>query len=183
MYIGCESIVMKNFGTVLLLAFLIISCNKEESFSKNTESSFENILDHTDTLSIDSRFEDCGEWGGHDEQIKIYSSDKKEILNYIKYKVDCGNRNHLGQIIQTKAFSKTIILSKAQNKAIMDYINNLLKLKFIKQSFGNSGNSFSIERSDGSLHISHYGSSRLLLDNYNALMNNLGFDSVKINKN
>ncbi|MCJ8153565.1 hypothetical protein MKJ01_07280 [Chryseobacterium sp. SSA4.19] len=172
---------MKNFGTVLLLVFLLISCNKEEPFSKNTEYSFEDILDHTDTLSINSRFDECGEWGGHKEYIKIYSSDKKEILKYTKYKVNCGNTNHVGQIIQTKDFSKTIVLSKAQNKAVMYYMNNLLQLKFITQSFGNSGNSFSIKRSDGSLHISHYGSSRLLLNNYNALMNALDFDSIKIN--
>ncbi len=171
---------MKIFITTLLLVFLIISCNKEESVSQHSEYLFENILNHNDTIFIESQFQDCGEWGGHKEHIKIYYSEKKILLNYIKYKVNCGNRNNVGQIIQEKDFSKTIVLSEIQSRGIMNYINNLMKLKFISESFGNSGNSFIVKNSTGSLHISNYGSTSLLLNNYNTLMDVLDFQTVRI---
>ena len=172
---------MKNFITSLLILFLIISCNREKSVSQHSEYLFENILTHNDTIFIESQFQDYGEWGGHKEHIKIYYSQKEIILNYIKYKVNCGNRNNLGQIIQKKDFSKTIVLSEIQSRNLMNYINNLMKLKFINQSFGNSENSFVVKNSTGSLHISHYGSNSLLLNNYNTLMHALDSQTVRIN--
>lgn len=48
----------------------------------------------------------------------------------------------------------------------------------MENEFGNSGNSFSVEDSENQLKISHYGSSSILMENYNDLMNKLGFPSV-----
>lgn len=60
----------------------------------------------------------------------------------------------------------------------MNYINNLMHYKFMENEFSNSGNSFSVEDSENQLKISHYGSSSILMENYNDLMKKLGCPSV-----
>lgn len=164
---------MKNCFAILLL-ILFISCSK----SSNINYSFDNILSYKDTLFIKSRFADCGEWGGHNEIIKIYSEKEKTKLTYTKYKVDCGIRDNKGSIVQNEEVKKNIVLSTSQKDGLMNYINNLMHYKFMENEFGNSGNSFSVEDSENQLKISHYGSSSILMENYNDLMKKLGCPSV-----
>lgn len=166
---------MKNYFLVLLLT-LILSCSK----SSNIKYSFDNILSYEDTVLIKSKFADCGEWGGHDEIIKIYSENKLTKLVYTKYKVNCGVRDDKGSIVQNEEVRKKIVLSTSQKVGLMNYINNLMHYNFMENEFGNSGNSFSVEDSENQLKISHYGSSSILMENYDDLMQTLGFPTVVV---
>ncbi|MEA1850246.1 MULTISPECIES: hypothetical protein [unclassified Chryseobacterium] len=166
---------MKNYFLVLLLT-LILSCSK----SSNIKYSFDNILSYEDTVLIKSKFADCGEWGGHDEIIKIYSENKLTKLVYTKYKVNCGVRDDKGSIVQNEEVRKKIVLSTSQKVGLMNYINNLMHYNFMENEFGNSGNSFSVEDSENQLKISHYGSSSILIENYDDLMQTLGFPTVVV---
>ncbi len=166
---------MKNYFLVLLLT-LILSCSK----SSNIKYSFDNILSFEDTVLIKSKFADCGEWGGHDEIIKIYSENKLTKLVYTKYKVNCGVRDDKGSIVQNEEVRKKIVLSTSQKVGLMNYINNLMHYNFMENEFGNSGNSFSVEDSENQLKISHYGSSSILMENYDDLMQTLGFPTVVV---
>jgi len=166
---------VKNYFSVLLL-ILILSCSK----TSNIKYSFDNILSYKDTLLIKSRFADCGEWGGHNEIIKIYSENKLTKLVYTKYKVDCGVRDDKGSIVQNEEVRKKMVLSTSQKVGLMNYINNLMHYNFIENELGNSGNSFSVEDSSNQLKISHYGSNSILMENYNDLMKRLGFPSVVV---
>ncbi|WP_312173852.1 hypothetical protein [Chryseobacterium sp.] len=166
---------MKNYFLVLLLT-LILSCSK----SSNIKYSFDNILSYQDTVLIKSKFADCGEWGGHDEIIKIYSENKLTKLVYTKYKVNCGVRDDKGSIVQNEEVRKKIVLSTSQKVGLMNYINNLMHYNFMENEFGNSGNSFSVEDSENQLKISHYGSSSILMENYDDLMQTLGFPTVVV---
>lgn len=94
---------MKNCFAILLL-ILFISCSK----SSNINYSFDNILSYKDTLFIKSRFADCGEWGGHNEIIKIYFEKEKTKLTYTKYKVDCGIRDNKVSIVQNEEVKKRL---------------------------------------------------------------------------
>jgi hypothetical protein len=171
---------MKNVLSILILLFLVNCSNKETD--QLLKYSFDNILSYNneDTLFIKSRFADCGEWGGHEEIIKIYRSERKIKLAYTKYKVDCGIRDSLESLIQTKDTVNNITLSNSQQTSVMNYMNNLMKLKFINHEFSNSGNFFSVEDSKERLRFSQYGNNIHLLDNYNSLMTNLGFSKVVI---
>lgn len=171
---------MKLLFSIILLIFLI-SCY-EDSRQKYTNYAFKNVLHYQDTLIFKSRFEDCGEWGGHEEEMKIYRSGKEIILHYIRYSVNCSERNGSGSIIQHKKSSDRLYLSDSQNRAVMDYMTALMKLKFMQQPVGNSGNRFSVENTAGDLRLSCYGSSNVLLDNYNILMEQLHFDKVEIHQ-
>ena len=166
---------MKNYFLVLPLT-LILSCSK----SSNIKYSFDNILSYEDTVLIKSKFADCGEWGGHDEIIKIYSENKLTKLVYTKYKVNCGVRDDKGSIVQNEEVRKKIVLSTSQKVGLMNYINNLMHYNFMENEFGNSGNSFSVEDSENQLKISHYGSSSILMENYDDLMQTLGFPTVVV---
>lgn len=166
---------MKNYFLVLPLT-LILSCSK----SSNIKYSFDNILSYEDTVLIKSKFADCGEWGGHDEIIKIYSENKLTKLVYTKYKVNCGVRDDKGSIVQNEEVRKKIVLSTSQKVGLMNYINNLMHYNFMENEFGNSGNSFSVEDSENQLKISHYGSSSILIENYDDLMQTLGFPTVVV---
>ncbi|WP_346983276.1 hypothetical protein [Chryseobacterium sp. POE27] len=166
---------MKNYFAFLFL-ILISSCSK----NSNVNYSFDNILSYKDTLFIKSKFADCGEWGGHDEIIEIYSENKQTKLIYTKYNVDCGVRDNKGSIVQNEEIKKNIVLSASQKVGLMNYINNLLHYTFMDNEFGNSGNSFSVEDSENQLKISHYGSSNILMENYKDLMKKLGFPSVVV---
>ncbi|WP_267402284.1 MULTISPECIES: hypothetical protein [unclassified Chryseobacterium] len=172
---------------ILLFSFLLFtSCSNKKSLEtphvEQPKYSFENILSFNkeDTLFIKSQFEDCGEWGGHEELMKIYRSDKKLKLTYIKFKVDCGVRDSLGSIIQTKKFTRHILLSNSQQLALMKYMNDLMKFKFLDEEISHSGNSFSLSNTKGDLKISHYGNQPILIDSYNSLMITLKQSKVNI---
>lgn len=169
------------FFFFIIFFLMLISCRKN-SESAAMEYAFENVLHDNDTLLITSRFNDCGEWGGHEEKMKLYRSGREIILNYIKYSVNCSERNASGSIIQHKESANSFYLSDSQSKAVMNYMTALIKLKFTEQPIGNSGNMFSVENTAGDLHLSCYGSSYLLLDNYNILMEKLHFDKVQIHQ-
>lgn len=175
---------MKIIYSICLLSF--ISCTNKEISEKNNSGqpkySFENIFSYSneDTIFIKSRFTDCGEWGGHEELIKVYRLERKIGLAYIKYKVTCGNMDSSGSLIQTKKMTRNFTLSDSQQLSLMNYFNNLMKFKFIGKEFGNSGNSFLIEDSKGKLRLSQYGNNIQLLNNYNSLMKSLDLPKVTI---
>jgi len=62
----------------------------------------------------------------------------------------------------------------------MNYINTLMKAKFLDKEISNSGNSFSLSNVKGDLRFSYYGDHSLPLSNYNDLMAILKFPKVVI---
>lgn len=164
--------------------FFFFNCSEktphEIASSDQLEYSFEHILSYNneDTIFIKSQFPDCGEWGGHEELIKIYRFEKKINLDYEKFKVDCGVRDSSGSIVQTKKISDKIVLSNVQQSALMKYINNLIKFKFLNSAISNSGNFFILNNTKEDLMISHYGNQPMLVSNYNDLMTALKLPKV-----
>ena len=89
---------MKN---ILFFCLLItfFSCSKKElNLEKNLEKyDFDNLyeVNYEDTLYIKSKFSECGEWGGHDEVIKVFLvKERKTMLRFERNEViDCDIRN------------------------------------------------------------------------------------------
>jgi hypothetical protein len=63
---------MKYLMTLSVL-FCILACKKNEK-KVAVDYNFNNIyeVNYRDTVYIKSQFSECGEWGGHDEIIKIF---------------------------------------------------------------------------------------------------------------
>ncbi|MBW8524825.1 hypothetical protein K0U91_08640 [Chryseobacterium chendengshani] len=175
---------MKTLISILILSFLVSCSDKEivKEIDQKEKYSFDNILSYNneDTIFIKSQFADCGEWGGHEELIKIYRLEKQIELSYTKFGADCGIRDSLGSIIQVKKLNKKISLSSSQQLMLMNYINNLIKLKFVDEEMSNYGNFFYLNNTKVDLKLAHYGNQPLLLANYNTLIFALALQKVKI---
>ncbi|PWN69916.1 hypothetical protein C1631_007840 [Chryseobacterium phosphatilyticum] len=178
---------MRNLS-ILFILILLTSCSdtttREKSNVRPTQYSFDNMIPDysTDTLFIKSSFADCGEWGGHEELIKIYRLEKKFKLTYIKYEVNCEARDQFG-LTQIEKFNKNITLSQFQKMALMNYMERLMKSQFLDKEISHSGNYFSLENTKGNLKISYGGNHPLLLENYNDLLFKLEFPKVVIQQN
>ncbi|WP_185288531.1 hypothetical protein [Chryseobacterium lactis] len=177
---------MKHLSILFILLFVSCSDHKtsEKSSSGQAKYSFDNILPtySTDTLFIKSSFADCGEWGGHEELIKIYRSEKKLKLTYIKYEVNCRTRDQSG-LLQVEKLKKDITLSRFQKMALMNYMECLMRSQFLDKEISHAGNSFTLESTKGNLKISNGGNNPLLLEHYNLLMTKLEFQKVIIEEN
>lgn len=86
---------------------------------------------------------------------------------------DCFDKTNEGEILQTSTIKKEIALSDFQKQALMNYINDLMKSKFIENPISHSGNRFSIEDSKGNLKISVFGNKEHNINLYNELLNKL----------
>lgn len=170
---------MKNI--ILLFALLILSsCNRGESQSNEKEK--ETVLSDSinlstlianDTLYISARFDECGEWGGHQEILEIFDGkDKKLYLNYKKNTADC---NKVEELYNAKlSVVKKIELNNQHQKAINEYMFKLLKSKLREEFPGHSGKEFGILRTDSTFFINVYDNNPENPINYNTLMGNLG---------
>ncbi len=173
---------------LFLTMFFFLNCSEKTPHeivnSDQIKYSFEHILNYNneDTIFLKSQFDDCGEWGGHEELIKIYRSKRKITLTYKKFGVDCGVRDTTGTIVQNMKASENISLSNSQQLALMKYINDLIKFKFLNAEMSNSGNFFSLNNTKEDLKISHYGNQPLLLKSYNDLMTVLKLPKVNSEK-
>lgn len=173
---------MKNLALIFSILF-IFSCTEtgKELTSKDLEISnnfnFENLRDvnYEDTLYIKTRFSECGEWGGHDEIIKLYFvKDKRTIMQFKRNEINnCDERNDKGEIIKKIALEKQILLSKTEKKAVMIYINNLTKSKFLESGFSNAANCFTVESSNKNFRISTCNNQVFNLESYNNLLKDL----------
>lgn len=170
--------------SVLFIFILFVSCSDHKTSSAQTKYCFDNVLPNysTDTLFIKSRFADCGEWGGHEELIKIYRSEKKLKLTYIKYEVNCRTRDQSG-LLQVEKLNKNIKLSRFQKLALMNYMESLMKTQFLNKEISNAGNYFTLEDTKGNLKLTCGGNNPLLLEHYNLLMTKLEFPKVTIQEN
>jgi hypothetical protein len=112
----------------------------------------------TSNLKIEARFDECGEWGGHKEEI-IISSDKKENIyaTYNIYPFNCDSLDYYySKRDLTPISSTTILLTDKTKKSIVDYIHRLTQSKISERFPGHAGNLFSLVNTDSSLNIQVY---------------------------
>lgn len=127
---------------------------------------------------IKTRFNECGEWGGHFEKMKIYAThkSKKFYLDYKKTKVDCNLAESGNVYSQDTIITKTIELNRANDKAIVNYLESLVKSKITSRFPGHSGNYFEAEKSDSTLTVKSYDSRKSSMENYLKLIKKLNLD-------
>lgn len=168
------------FITLILFA---LACNKKQEKISNTEIEGDSVFfdpinlgssGSKENLEINSFFSECGEWGGHSEKMIIYATRNEQFyLNYEKTKIDCNKRDNKGVNIQTVILKKTIKLNTKEKKAITNYMQRMVLSKLAERFPGNSGNEFSIIKSDSTFVIDVYDSNDYNLKSYNELLSEL----------
>ncbi|WP_125916888.1 hypothetical protein [Hymenobacter coccineus] len=137
-------ILKKHFAFFILLQIVCGCNNSDKTEIKNASRN----LIINDTLKLSAHFDECGEFGGHREQIRIYnlrSTNPNGVLNIL-------NADLLVDTIKCpsnrkRKFKKTKTKRLADNdKAIvLDYMNDLFEHSFNEELISNAGKSYTIE--------------------------------------
>ena len=166
------------FLLFIISSFLLSNCGqKAKQKIKNSESRIFDFLKLTksDTIRIDARFDECGEWGGHKEEIIIDADEKWNIYVHHKiYPYNCDSLKfyYLNDNLRAK-FDTTISLTDKKKQAIIEYIQRMAISKTVETFPGHAGNYFSVVTSDSTLIIKIYDDKRSNVDSYNELVSDL----------
>ena len=157
---------MKNILAKILLPLIVFSCGNEklpkgeylesDKVIKQIDSTSTDWMDQTsdhlktplgrvmgsEVLILNASLDECGEWGGHHETIKIYRKENQELwLDYTEDQVDCEK-------ISTDDF-RTVIkegsqaLSVKDEEKVINYLQQLVKANFAFHTFIHGGSSYS----------------------------------------
>jgi hypothetical protein len=91
-------------------------------------------MDQTSNLSIEARFSECGEWGGHKERIIVFADTNMNIhARYLVYPYNCdslkfyyGNEN-LFPVVDT-----TIRVGDSEKQSLTDYLQRIMEAKWLR---------------------------------------------------
>ena|SRR5690606_4404549 len=178
--------------TIFLVLFLIIlnSCNEKKIDTENKIIKEEIIFFEPADLGafgsdtrfiIYAHFDECGEWGGHEESFEIFSKeDKNFYAKYLRTKVDCEK---LGELYGKPEFQQPLLnkefkLTESNIIAINNYLSNLLKSKISERFPGHAGQTFGAMKSDSTFIIDVYDSNKKNLNNYNTLLKSFNIEEV-----
>ena len=131
------------------------------------------IFQRNKKLFINAEFCECGEWGGHEENMVIYAKKDKEFyLDYKRFKVNCDSlSSYYGTPdFQKLILNKTLKLNEANKISISNYIQRMAKSKIEERHSGNAGNYFSVIKSDSTLIIEVCGLNLFDELSYNKLL-------------
>ncbi|MDD2476845.1 MAG: hypothetical protein PHI32_13170 [Dysgonamonadaceae bacterium] len=133
-------------------------------------------------MDLNIKFSECGEWGGHEENILITTkNDENFYLHYQKYCVECENmvlyKDSIGSYyapFKEMTDSFTLVMNEKHKKSIYKFTHELLSAKFREKFPGHAGNRFYLKKFEGlsgdELIISFYGKDDQLMANYNQLL-------------
>ena len=120
-------------------------------------------------LELRSRFNECGEWGGHNEMFDIYREEKVLYAEYTEDEIDCNKPYSVNKKIAKR---KTIRLNKKKEKAIAEYLNSLLSYGLKMEYPTHAGTYYQAIMNDSTL-ILKYHSSNSLWNEYKKLKKEL----------
>ncbi|MHA7832466.1 MAG: hypothetical protein ACX93O_15330 [Flagellimonas sp.] len=118
---------------------------------------------YTDTLVLSARFSDCGEFGGHNEYLKIYSEKEKYMCLFIKQMVDCK----ISYTDFIKIDSTIFELSEKNQRSILEYLLELTKVSMLHQNLADHrSNYYEMFISSGNTEAPYFVESPLMTWNF-----------------
>lgn len=115
---------------VLLFIFIFITFNgfsqkkfQRSEYSKYLQNHPFGSISENYTLVLTGYFDDCGEFGGHEETIELIRIDRKLSAIITIYDKSCQNTNYAEpKIIE----AKTYLISESKVRFFQEYLNKLL---------------------------------------------------------
>lgn len=156
---------MRNIFIYIFL-FLLLSCNQknkqEEIFEIKLDSNFTHVNESdffddnlSDSISLFVMDDICGEWGGPEEKIEIFSNSiGDKVLNYKKYKFNCDSIDFYYNSNPIFDYERSIILNDNEKSKISCFFEKLIKAKIQEKHGSNAGKIFHLQNSDTTLLIS-----------------------------
>ena len=163
----------------IMTIMILISCSQKQDkkvYSPKSMNFFdarvirENIK--PDTLKIETRFSECGEWGGHQEHIIITSDkDKRFYATYKIFPFNCDSLDfYYGKKNLASILNKTIQLNQTTKKSILDYLQRLTLSNNEQKIIGHAGNIFKVFNSDSTINIQVYNMNNSYVKSYEQLI-------------
>jgi hypothetical protein len=136
------------YFTILILFFSCSECQNKDSENKNL---LQNIKG-TDTLTIEAKFADCGEWGGHIERFDIFRKNDNTLIHYSRDTINCPDPSCFNRRIVEEWSNE---LSEKGQMMIIYFIHELINKSFNNEAISNAGNFYSVKRNFGHLNIGY----------------------------
>lgn len=162
-----------------------LSCNEgKRSIAQATKVSFFDPMmfgaaNHAGRLSIKAQFSECGEWGGHKEEVIIYADSLERFhADYRIFPFSCDSLTFYlaNDNLPPPRISKTIVLQENEKKAVIAYIQRLTQSK-VNERFidgaSNAGNVFSFVNADATFSISVRNQKQADVDSYRQFIHEL----------
>src|SRR6476661_6011272 len=137
------------FSFLLLLIYFLLGCKqKSKQVSEYSHSNIFSFLEltETDSIYIVARFSECGEWGGHKEEIIIDADQNRNIYAHHKiYPYNCDSLKfyYANDNLKPKR-NTTVTLTDKGKQSVRDYIQRMAQSKTNETFPGHAGNYFSI---------------------------------------
>lgn len=160
-----------------LILMILFSCNNSENTSNSNEyfyGYFGNSKNNQNIhLTIKTRFDECGEWGGHTEKITVFNKNnsKKLFAKYEETDYDCSNGNQNPKIVKSKENE----IKENEKNEIRIYLKKLVEFKSNSFVSGNSGISYSAVAQDSTFIIYLYNNDDDCQKAFKKLRSNLNF--------
>ena len=176
---------MKNYYLYPIFFLIIFSCTKSkeevifEYNFENQENRMQQNKDfsksfNNDTLFIKVELDECGEWGGPKEKIKIFKNINKELLlEYSKFKFNCDSIGEYYTSNPKLDYKKTIHLNEKLQNKVAQYITELSNAKLYEYVYSNAGSIYEISKSDSTIYISIHTENKQIEEFYKNLKTEL----------
>ncbi len=94
----------------------------------------------SDTLFIEGHFDDCGEWGGHSEKIRVFRTKEGTIhAAYERDTVNCPDPDLFNRRVIER---KRAELNEEQQALVVSFIQDLVEKSLEETHFGHSGTTY-----------------------------------------
>ncbi len=148
---------MKKILLILIISVFTGSCETSE---RKTKSNFDELQERVlgnvmglNRLELSASFDECGEWGGHDEKFDIYRENKILYAEYIEDIIDCKDLYTENRKIAKK---KTIRLNESQEKAIVKYLKSLLETGLKMELISHAGTYYNAVMNDSTMILKYH---------------------------
>jgi hypothetical protein len=146
--------------------------NKTVSFPDSTKIY---SIFHDKSLTIEARFSECGEWGGHKEMINVSSANKKAydvVYKIFPYNCDSLSYYYANDTLKPAKEIK-VVLNERKEKAIINYMYRFFESKLTESFPGHAGNIFTMANSDSTFFIRVYDNKQFDVTSFRQLVTEL----------
>ena len=129
-----------------------------------------------DTLSLNVGIDACGEWGGPEDEFKIYMDSLRQYrLNYKRYKMNCDSIWKYYGKNEPLEFQKELLLTNTAKKVISDFLIALMDAKIKERVESNAGSVYCLANNDSTLYIRIHSTERKIEEDFYKFKKSLVF--------